>query len=164
MVLVDALITAGGNHGTLLYRIDKQTGIPNESPEASYFELAPDMHSPLVAAGLVLGVHEGLHALDIAGGLELAWLLEDPAFHGFCILIAAENRLLVLSEDGELLLVDIGQRDSLTSGSAEDRILGREKLGGDVAGTLAHPALVGDVLYVRGNRSIQAWSLRGAGS
>src|SRR5690606_32658438 len=88
LLLDDAVITSGENRGTLLYKVDPQTGTPSGSASASYYELAPDMHSPVIVGSLLLGVHEGLHALDSDRGLKLLWLLEDPALSKFCSLIA----------------------------------------------------------------------------
>ncbi len=81
---------------------------PNIQPQASIAAGPSDSasrcgNSVYAAGSLLLGVHEGLHALDIDRGLKPLWLLEDPALSKFCSLIASDERLLVLNEEGELL-------------------------------------------------------------
>lgn len=71
----------------------------------------------------------------------------------------ANDRLLVTTESGELLLVDISETGRDDEPNASDRILGRAMLGDASARSLAHPALVGEVIYVRGLHSIRAWSM-----
>lgn len=85
--------------------------------------------------------------------MSIAWRVDDNAFTQFCSLILADDRLLVLTEQSELLLIDV------TPDAKGDRILARENLSDGSGRSLSHPALVGDVLYVRTNAALSAWSL-----
>lgn len=150
------IITIGEVQGATLY--------PWRSPETlaakpvhQAFELAPDMHSPILAGSLVLGVHEGLYALDVDDGLQVRWQVDDPAFLGHTSLLASDDRLLVVTERSELVLVDIS--DSVDDQQPDRRIVGRKQIGEPNNRTLAAPALVGDVLFVRTNSQLLALAL-----
>ncbi len=160
MPLIDdkGVITAGENRGTCRYRWD-QEGRLSSTVHGQQFDLAPDMQSPVATAGQVIGVSDGLMAVDTANDMAIAWRINDAAFKRHCSLIVANDRLVVTTESGELLLVDISETGRDDEPNASDRILGRAMLGDTSARSLAHPALVGEVIYVRGLHSICAWSM-----
>lgn len=122
------------------------------TPKAEQFELSPDMHSPVATAKQVFGVHKALMAIAIDDEMQIKWRIDDEAFLEHCSLMITEDRLLVVTERGELLLIDIMES---TSG---DRILYRKQLSND-GRSLAHPALVGDILYIRSNGFLTAWAM-----
>ena len=151
LVSKHGVITVGEVRGTCHYRWDAN-GKLSAKAEAEQFELAPDMHSPVATSKYVFGVHDALLAIEIDNKMEIKWRIDDKAFQQHCNLIIADDRLLVVTERGELLLIDLAESNE------GERILFREQLG-DGGRSLSHPALVGDVLYVRTNGYLTAWSL-----
>jgi outer membrane protein assembly factor BamB len=152
MVHAKGIITSGENRGTCLYEwVNPQQLAPQF--QSQQFELAPDMHSPVANKDFVFGVQDALLAVDVEKEMSIAWRVDDKAFTQFCSLILAGDRLLVLTEKSELLLIDV------TPDAKGDRILARENLSDGSGRSLSHPALVGDVLYVRTNAALSAWSL-----
>ncbi len=158
LIVPDGILTAGENRGLCKYLI-ADDGNASGTIVGQQFDLAPDMHSPVVLGDLVIGVHEGLFAIDSRNQMTVRWLIDDPVFSKHCSLMFTDQRLLVVSENGECLLVDITSRPAGEADDASARILGRANLSDGVSRCLAHPALVGDVLYVRSLQSISAWSL-----
>lgn len=144
IVAGERLIVASENNGTRLYRFNAAGKIVPKF-EAEYFDLAPDTHSPVLAAGKLFGIWGRLYCLDAASLKEL-YTADDDAFDDYASLIASDDRLLALTERGELVLVD--------ATAPQLKILSRLKLFDDATGVFAHPALVGDRLYVRGNDEI----------
>jgi hypothetical protein len=98
----------------------------------------------------VFGVSSGLHCLD-AQGLKQLWKDEDQAFQEYASIIGSEDRLLVASQRGELMLVD-AQADAY-------RLLARLKLFSDEPGIYSHPALVGKRLYLRSSGAVHCLEL-----
>jgi outer membrane protein assembly factor BamB len=144
------LLVAVDNNGTTLFRFIK-TGAIDPKPVAAYAELSPDTHTPVAAGRRIFGICQGLHCLDWQAGLKPLWTGEDKAFDTYASLMASEDRLLVTTLDGELLLVD-ATSDKL---QILDRVMAfpREQ------GGYSHPALVGKRLYIRGESSIRCLSL-----
>ena len=135
----DRLFVNTENNGGRLFQFDAD-GKPTSVPLAQYEDLTHDTHTPVVIGGRLLAISHGLHCLD-AATLQLVWKAEDPAFQEYAALIASPDRVLALSEQGELLLLD-PLADSLC-------ILSRWKLTTERVSVLSHPALVGSHLYVR---------------
>lgn len=144
IVTVDALIVASENNGTRLYRFDAAGKIVPK-PESESFDLAPDTHSPVLAGGRVFGIWGRLFCLD-AKSLKEIYVADDEAFDDYASLIASDDRVLALTQTGEILLFD--------AKTPRLQIIGRLKLFVDATGVFSHPALVGDRLYVRGNDEI----------
>lgn len=109
---------------------------------ATFARLDPDMHTPIVHAGRIFGVHKGRVTCLDAETLALHWTAHDRSLQGHVSLIAGGDRVLLCGEDGQLVLID-AVADGL-------EIISRCRVLTDEARTLAHPALVGDRLYVRG--------------
>ncbi len=152
----DGIVTVGEVHGTVMYPWQSQSVLA-ATPKHQAFELAPDMHSPVVAGSLVLGVHEALYALQWDDGLQVRWKIEDPAFLGHTSLLVSDDRLLVVTERSELVLVDLESRDK--DPSPAEKIVGRKLVGDSKQRSLAAPALVGDVLFVRANQQLLALAI-----
>ncbi len=139
------LLVATENNGTRLYRF-KEGGIIDPKLVAESSDLAPDSHTPVVIGRRVFGVWGVLHCLDADNGLKEKWVGEDRAFRSYASIIATDDRLLVTSSEGELLLID--------AKSDRFKLLARLPVLKDEKGVYSHPALVGRRLYLRGNASV----------
>jgi outer membrane protein assembly factor BamB len=140
-----ALLVATENNGARLYRFDAQGRIiPKPACEST--ALAPDTATPVVARGRVFGIHQGLRCLDLRAALQPVWHRKDDAPGDHAALLTDGERVLILTHDGELILLD--------AGSADGAILSRARLFDEGAEVYAHPALVGTRLYARGNSSV----------
>ena len=139
VVWKDKLLLSTENNGTRLYAFD-ETGRIAAKPLATYEPLAPDMHTPVVVGNRLFGIDKKLHCLNLVD-LKPLWTAEDPAFFEYAIIIATEDKLLIMSQNGQLLLVDAAA-DSF-------KLLSRLTAFPDEGGVYAHPALVGKRLYLR---------------
>lgn len=154
-VAVDGkLLLASENNDTRLYAFDSSGQIIPQ-PIATYDRLAPDTSTPIVVGDRAFCVCLDMFCLDVTNGLKPIWIGEDKAFTQYSPLIASADRLLAVGHGGELILVD--------ATADEFRIVSRLKLFGDETSTaevLAHPALVGTVLYFRGEKELICVDLR----
>ena len=82
-----------------------------------------------------------MYALDPHEKLATVSTLSDDAFAGYGSVIANDSRLLALTAEGELLLIDTSRPEPV--------ILSRLRLTVDLKQVLSHPALADDSLYVR---------------
>lgn len=145
------VIVATENNGTRLYRFDDAGRIIPQSA-AVYADLKPDTATPVVTGGRVFGAHRGLHCLDVRSGLKPLWHREDSALSDHAALLADDERVLVVTMGGELLLLD--------AKSERCSILSRLKLFADDLDVYSHPALVGTRLFVRGGSSVMCVDLQ----
>lgn len=139
------LLVATENNGTRLYAFDAEGKI-NPKPAATNKRLAPDTQTPVVTAGRVFGVSRRLFCLDLANGLKEVWTAADAAYANHCTLVADATRVLIITLQGELILLD--------AKAAKYTELARMRLFDEEKGLYAHPAFVGRHMYVRGSRSI----------
>jgi hypothetical protein len=139
------IIVATENNGTRLYRFDDAGRIISQ-PAASFADLAPNTVSPVATCGRLFGAHPGLHCLDVDKGLKPVWQREEPALGDHATLFADDERVLVVTLSGELILLD-GRADSCA-------ILSRLRLFEDDAEVYSHPALVGTRLFARGGSNV----------
>ncbi|MBI3879893.1 MAG: PQQ-binding-like beta-propeller repeat protein, partial [Verrucomicrobia bacterium] len=99
------VLVATENNGTRLYRFtDSGQIIPK--PAAEFAALAPDTATPVVTGGRVFGAHQGLRCLDVQPGLKPLWRSEEKALGDHATLIADDERVLVITLNGELILLD----------------------------------------------------------
>ena len=146
----DALIVSTENNGTRLYRFQPDGSIIPE-PAALQDELAPDSHTPVVLGDRLFGVWEKLFCLDARHGLKTLWSSDDLAFQNYATVVASPNRVLVLTQEGELVL--------LNPLAEEFAPLSRLKLFKDDSGVYAHPAFVGHRMYLRNTDAIYCLDL-----
>jgi len=146
------LLVATEGNGARLFAFG-ENGRIDPKPAATFPQLAPGTHTPIVSERRVFGVHDALYCLDLANGLKPIWRGRDKAFQSHTSLIVGSGRLLVITGEAELILVD--------ARADEYRVLGRHRVLADESGILAHPALVGTRLYVRGTREIVCVELAG---
>jgi outer membrane protein assembly factor BamB len=147
------LLVATENNGLRLFRFDEQ-GVIVPEPIAVNEDLAPDTHTPVVLGNRVLGVWAGLHCLDVSD-LKTVWRGDDPAFLDYAIIIGSGSRALVVSQHAELLLLDVR--------ADKYQPLGRLQVLENDPGVMAHAALVGQRLFLRGSEEIVCLKLPAAG-
>jgi hypothetical protein len=99
-----------------------------------------------VARGRVFGAHLGLHCLDIQNGLKRVWHHDDDSLGDYATLIADDERILVITLGGELILLD--------ASADECAVISRLRVFADDVEVYSHPALVGTRLYVRGGANV----------
>lgn len=144
------LIVATENNGTRCYRFDEKGCIvPN--PVAEYQDLSPDTTSPVVVGDRLFGAHLGLHCLDLKNGMKRLWHQDDDSIGDYATLIADDERVLVITLGGELLLLD-----GKASGCV---VLSRLRVFTDEVEVYSHPALIGSRLYLRGGTSVMCLDL-----
>ena len=144
------LVVSTENNGTRMYGFDsKNRLIPK--PEAIYEELAPDSHTPVILSDRLVGISSGLHCLDLKNNLKQLWLSEDKAFHDYGSLIASEDRLLVTTTEGKVILIDVTQNNYHPLGSWN-----LIQTDGEIH---SHPAIVKDRFLARVGSKLVCYSL-----
>jgi outer membrane protein assembly factor BamB/ABC-type phosphate/phosphonate transport system substrate-binding protein len=139
------ILVSTENNGTRLYRFDDSGRIISK-PAAEFSDLAPTTATPVVTRDRVFGAHSGLHCLDIRNGLKELWRTDVESLGEHASFIADNDRVLVLTYGGELLLLD-ARSDTCS-------IISRMRLFDDDVELYSHPALVGQRLYARGGSSV----------
>jgi outer membrane protein assembly factor BamB len=147
----DKLVVATENNGTRIYDF-AEGGKIKPQPLAEHFDLAPDTHTPVVAGDRLFGVWSQLYCLSLERGLKPIWTAQDEAFFDYATILATDERLLITSQAGELLLID--------AKADEFKVLSRLKLFEGENGVYSHPALVGDKLYVRSSSEVVCLPLK----
>jgi len=153
VVVGRTVIVATENNGALRYPLPPP-GVSEIEPMAAYFDLAPDSSTPLVVNNrLFCNAYGELYCLDVADGLEAVWVEEDDMFQDHCNFIGSDDRVLIWTMTGDLLLLPAdGDRYRVIShlrpfaGSTGDE-------------SMAPPALAGNVLFLRGQRELLALQL-----
>jgi outer membrane protein assembly factor BamB len=154
VVAGDRLVVTTAGNGTRLYGFGPD-GILRPEPLGAFPALAPDASTPVVLGRRLFGCADRLYCLDVRRGLRPVWQADDAAaFSEYVSLIAGNNRVLITTTAGELLLVD--------ARAGEYRLVSRLSL--SEHGTLvSHPALVGNRLYARHESALLCVLLSGSG-
>ncbi len=147
----EQLLVTSENNGTRLYHFNSD-GTLHPEPDATNVDLKPDSHTPVISNGRVFGIWNELFGLDPQQKLKTIATISDDAFSGYGCLIASDNRLLALNDDGELLLLATDQDPA--------RIISRLRLQKERKQVLSHPALAGTSLYVRIGKSLSKLNLQ----
>jgi outer membrane protein assembly factor BamB len=134
------LIVASENNGARLYEFQADGRIKGP-PAASNDDLVPDASTPVLVGGKLFGCSGSLFRLDVAAKLATRWSGEDDAFSNYACLIASANRVLVVTNHGELALVD--------AEAEQFKIVSRLRVFPEDSQVLSHPAIVGNRLYIR---------------
>lgn len=137
------LVLISENNGLRLYPFDPN-GIPTEDPISTLPNASPNSHTPVVVGNRLLVAHNGLECFDLNDGLNSLWKVKDRAMRGFASVIASEDRVLMLTQNGTLFLMDL----------ATGKELGRLSLCDPSIRVLSAPALVGDRLYIRIDKNL----------
>jgi len=115
-------------------------------------DLALDMATPVILGGLAFGTCSGLVCVDINNGLKTLWIDDkEESTWRFSNIIAGNGRLLIVAEDGTMLL-------AAPAAEGAD-ILASIKLCRD---TWSHPALADGRLYIRDERYLYCYQMGAA--
>ncbi len=144
MVYGNQLIVSTENNGTRLYSFDSDGKIKQE-PVATNMELLPETHSPIIIGDYLYGIWHDMYCLDLKNGLKSKWTGENDGFSQHTNIVASNDRILVTTSEGELVLVEANPE--------KFKVLGKLKLFADEKGLYSQPALVGNKMYVRGSDS-----------
>jgi len=144
------VIVSTERNGTRLFRFC-QDGLIDPKPVAVNAKLAPDTQSPVVVGARLFGGGGGLHCLDLKNGLKQIWLADEGVFDDHVSLIASDRQVLASGMKGELWLID--------ALAPSYKVLGKLTVLEDETGLYAHPAVVGNRLYLRGNDAVYCFSL-----
>jgi len=163
------LLVTTENNGTRLYDFDLGGRI-KPAPVASSDTLHPDTSTPVLVNGLLFGVSNGLHCLDPANGLKTLWSVEDESYDDYAALIGGNQRVLIVTVEGELILIRANAKRCEVIGRLKpfERELTPKMLKGlskEEAETKlreinegveiwSHPAIVGDRLFLRTQNEI----------
>jgi outer membrane protein assembly factor BamB len=164
VIVGERLLAASENNGTRLYDFSRDGRIRPQPLEASD-DLKPDMSTPVVVAGrYVVGFGYGLYCLDLKDRLRTVWKFppdfpppsEGDTLGDYAALVAGPDRVLVLDGEGRLLLLQVG-------GTEHCRVASRLQLfaDGSQAKVWSHPALVGNLLYVRSRDAVTCFDISG---
>jgi ABC-type phosphate/phosphonate transport system substrate-binding protein len=145
VALDGGVLVATENNGTRFYRFD-ESGRIVPKPKAEFADLSPTTTTPVVTSGRVFGACPGLHCLDVQKGLKAVWHIDGDTLGEHATLIADDERVLVITLAGELILLDA--RANTCS------IISRMRLFDGNVELYSHPALVGQRLYARGGSSV----------
>ncbi len=140
VALDERLVVSSENNGTRIYHFNHD-GTLHPEPDFVNNDLRPDSHTPVVSGSRLFGIWSELYGLDPQRNLATVNTLSDDAFAGYGSLIASDSRLLALTSEGELLLID--------TSSPNPMILSRLDLTNERKQVLSHPAVAGDSLYLR---------------
>jgi ABC-type phosphate/phosphonate transport system substrate-binding protein/outer membrane protein assembly factor BamB len=139
------LLLSTDDHGTRLHAFNAD-GTVRPEPVAKQADLKPEISTPVIVNNLLfVTVNDLLICLDPADKLAERWRFEDKAFNEYASLIGGNNRILATTTTGELLL--------FAADSLAPRVISRLQVfqgkNGRSPDLWAHPALVGDRLYLR---------------
>lgn len=139
------LVVSTENNGTRWYHFDG-AGRILPRPAAVYGEPAADSTTPVATCGRVFEARFGMRCLDLANELKPVWAWEDDSVGDYATLIADDERVLVITLGGELVLLD--------GRSKEGNVVSRLRVFDEEVEIYSHPALVGSHLFIRGGSSV----------
>jgi ABC-type phosphate/phosphonate transport system substrate-binding protein/outer membrane protein assembly factor BamB len=139
------LLLSTDDHGTRLHAFNAD-GTIRPDPVAKQADLKPEISTPVLVNNLLfITVNDLLICLDPADKLAERWRFEDKAFNEYASLIGGNNRVLATTTTGELIL--------FAAEPQAPRVISRLQVfqgkNGRSPDIWAHPALVGDHLYLR---------------
>jgi outer membrane protein assembly factor BamB len=144
-------VSTGYGKGAALVELSESGGKISATAVWSGMSMKNKFNTSVLLDGVVYGLDEGrIAAIDVATG-DRRWKARE---FGYGQLIAADGKLIVLSEDGELALVS-------ASATAYEELSSVKALTGK---TWNNPALAGGILLVRNETEMVAYDLRRQGS
>ncbi len=138
----ERLLVVGENNGARLIEFDNE-GQPLTKLAGHRPEFRPDTHTPVIVGTSLLGLHDNLYSMSTEN-LELKQEIFDDVLTHFGSLISnGRDRLLILTDDGKLLLY------SVDSDSMPVRLGTLNLVDDQRVHIYSHPALVGSRFYFR---------------
>jgi outer membrane protein assembly factor BamB len=132
------LFAVSESNGARLFAFDP-AGRPIAKPVATFRSLCPDTHTPVLAGRHIVGLSQKLYCLD-AETLAPVWDQPEHGLGDYASFIAdGKSRLLALGDNGLLALFD----------TSSSKPLSTLRVGEENSHLLAHPAIVGNRLYLR---------------
>jgi len=144
------LLVATENNGARLYGFDSRGRI-RPDPVAWNDGFVPETSSPVVVGGRVLGCVDELCSFDLKRGLQAGWRADEGPSTAHMSIVATDRRALVLTLEGELLLVDTGADTPV--------VLSRQQVFESGAEAYAHPAVGGRRLFLRDDTTLYCLAL-----
>lgn len=152
VVIGDHLLLATENNATRLYAFDPG-GLIVPEPVSRNDDLAPDTCTPVVAGDRVFATAYGdLYCLDHSDGLATVWNVNDDKFYDHANLIASDDRVLIWTNTGDLILLD-------ASADAYAPLAATRPFETEFPDSLSHPAIVGERIYLRSNDELGCFEL-----
>lgn len=146
----ERLILSSENNATRLHAFNAAGAIRPQSVAQSD-DLKPEISTPIIVNGLLFGViNDVLLCLDPVNALATRWRFEDNAFNEYASLIGGNGRVLATTTTGELLLL-AAESQACRVISRLQVFQGKKNRSPEV---WAHPALVGNRLYLRSPEEI----------
>ncbi|MBT3202139.1 MAG: SUMF1/EgtB/PvdO family nonheme iron enzyme [Phycisphaerales bacterium] len=153
IAIMDRLLVATENNSTRLYDFTYPSRKIRDRPRAKFADLAPDMISPVAIDGMIFASHDShLYCLD-AKNLKMLWKARDEAYYGFATFIAGNGRVLIMTIEGELLLVRADRKKY-------ELISRMQVFSGEGTEVWSHPAITNGCLYIRNKASISCLLLK----
>jgi outer membrane protein assembly factor BamB len=154
VIIGQQILLAGENNATRLHRFDGGGKLVAE-PGVKNGDLAPDTCTPAVARGRIFSTAYGeLFCLDLANGLKTVWRQPGEMFHDHSNIVASEDRILIWTASGDLLLLDAAADEY----RPVSHIRPFDEAHPD---SLAHPAFAGDRIYLRSSKELVCFKLTG---
>jgi outer membrane protein assembly factor BamB len=152
VILGQQILVAGENNGTRLHRFDGRGKIVAE-PVLKNADLAPDTCTPSVVRGRAFATAYGeLFCIDLAADNRTVWRQPEEMFHDHSNIVASDDRLLVWTASGDLLLLDATAKEYRPL----SHLRPFEEKHPD---SLAHPAFTTDRIYLRAPRELVCFKL-----
>jgi outer membrane protein assembly factor BamB len=141
-----SVVVCTENDGTRLHTLDAEGRIERR-PRTASLDLAPEMATPVVFGGTLVGVQDRLVTLNLAASLKTLGSADAPSLATYAAVIAGPTSLLAIGNGGRLLMYDL-------EGGACRLVSEADVFEGDGDGSKApvysHPAIVGTRLFIRG--------------
>ncbi len=154
VVLGPKLLLATESDKTRLYNF-AAGGAIDTMPLGENGNLRPEMATPTVVGGLVLGISNGLVCLDPNDGIKTLWIQKtEDAFQDMAHIVATGDRAMVFGDRGDMVMIRATREKC--------EILGRAKLcGGQAKDAVvwSHPAIAGGVIFIRDDKYLYAWQM-----
>lgn len=139
------------NNGSRLFEFNED-GTIISAPVATFPQLSPDTHTPVVVGEAICGVDSGFFKID-SFDLSLADELKGREFLDYCSIVSdGESKVLVVSQSGIILLMETDDEGiQVVSRNSEFQ-------GADI---ISHPAISGELLLIRVREQICCVELAG---
>lgn len=143
IILDGKMFVVTENNGARLFEFGAGGQIKPD-PIAVNSKLRSDMTTPVVVGNHLYCVKGFLYCLDIDDELSEQWRLRDKSLGDYASLISSSDHVLVMGK-GELLLFDA---------DGTKKVKSRLRVFDQRSDHYAHPAIVGDRLYLRGENRL----------